>query len=140
MASFLPTFLTLCVGMNKDTRTRGVNVSLFHSLSKTFMKRKCIYNQKIWGELIAYFPLYCGEGERASFFKRFPGPCDSSGGQSPASHRSGPGFDSRSGNVGFVVDEVTWEVFSEYFGFPCQFSFHQMLHTHHHPGFLQQAD
>jgi hypothetical protein len=22
------------------------------------------------------------------------------------------------------------QVFSEYFGFPCQFSFHQLLHTH----------
>jgi hypothetical protein len=25
------------------------------------------------------------------------------------------------------------QVFSEYFGFPCQFSFHQLLHTHHLP-------
>jgi hypothetical protein len=34
--------------------------------------------------------------------------------------------------VGFVVDKVALEqVFSEYFGFPCQFSFHQLLHTHH---------
>jgi hypothetical protein len=34
--------------------------------------------------------------------------------------------------VGFVVDEVSLaQVFSEYFGFPCQFSFHQLLHTHH---------
>jgi hypothetical protein len=24
------------------------------------------------------------------------------------------------------------QVFSEYFGFPCQFSFNQLLHTHHH--------
>jgi hypothetical protein len=23
------------------------------------------------------------------------------------------------------------QVFSEYFGFPCQFSFHRLLHTHH---------
>jgi hypothetical protein len=31
-----------------------------------------------------------------------------------------------------VVDKVALEqVFSEYFGFPCQFSFHQLLHTHH---------
>jgi hypothetical protein len=35
--------------------------------------------------------------------------------------------------VGFVVDEVVLgQVFSEYFGFPCQFSFHQVLHIHHH--------
>jgi hypothetical protein len=33
--------------------------------------------------------------------------------------------------VGFVVDNVVLEqVFSEYFGFSCQFSIHQMLHTH----------
>jgi hypothetical protein len=24
------------------------------------------------------------------------------------------------------------QVFSEYFGFPCQSSFHQFLHNHHH--------
>jgi hypothetical protein len=35
----------------------------------------------------------------------------------------------------FVVDEVALgQVFSEYFGFPCQSSFHQILHRHNHPG------
>jgi hypothetical protein len=35
--------------------------------------------------------------------------------------------------VGFAVDRVLLEqVFSEYFGFLFQFSFHQLLHTHHH--------
>jgi hypothetical protein len=35
--------------------------------------------------------------------------------------------------VGFVVDKVaSGQVFSEYFGFPCQnHSFHQILHHHH---------
>jgi hypothetical protein len=34
--------------------------------------------------------------------------------------------------VGFVVDKVALgQVFSKYFGFPCQFSFHRLLHTHH---------
>jgi hypothetical protein len=34
--------------------------------------------------------------------------------------------------VGFVVDEVALEQgFSECFGFPCQFSFHRLLHIHH---------
>jgi hypothetical protein len=43
------------------------------------------------------------------------------------------GFDSRSGLVGFMVDKVALgQVFSEYFGFLCQFSFHQLLHIHHH--------
>jgi hypothetical protein len=38
------------------------------------------------------------------------------------------------GHLGFVVDKVALgQVFSEYFGFPCQFSFHRLLHTHHHP-------
>jgi hypothetical protein len=32
-----------------------------------------------------------------------------------------------------VVDKVEMgQVFSEYFGFPCQFSFHPLLHIHHH--------
>jgi hypothetical protein len=38
------------------------------------------------------------------------------------------------GHMGFVVDQVALEqgqVFSEYFGFPCQFAFHRLLHTHH---------
>jgi hypothetical protein len=40
------------------------------------------------------------------------------------------GFEPRSGNVGFVVDEVTLgQVLSEYFGFPCKFSFHRLLDT-----------
>jgi hypothetical protein len=34
-------------------------------------------------------------------------------------------------HVGFVTDKVTLgHVFSEYFGFPCQLLFHQMIHTH----------
>jgi hypothetical protein len=33
----------------------------------------------------------------------------------------------------FVVDKVALEqVFSEYFGFPCQLSFHRLLQIHHH--------
>jgi hypothetical protein len=44
-----------------------------------------------------------------------------------------PGFDPGSGQVWFVVDKVTLgQVFSEYFGFPCQSSFHQLLHNHPH--------
>jgi hypothetical protein len=35
--------------------------------------------------------------------------------------------------MGFVVDKVALgQVFSEYFGFPCQFSFHQSVHNHPH--------
>jgi hypothetical protein len=39
------------------------------------------------------------------------------------------GFESRSCNVDKVVLGL---VFSEYFGFPYQLSFHRLLHTHHH--------
>jgi hypothetical protein len=36
-------------------------------------------------------------------------------------------------SCGSVVDKVTLgQVFSEYFSFPCQSSFHQLLHNHHH--------
>jgi hypothetical protein len=38
---------------------------------------------------------------------------------------------SQVGQVGFVVDKVALgQVFSEYVGFPCQSSFHQLLHPH----------
>jgi hypothetical protein len=42
-----------------------------------------------------------------------------------------PGFDPRSGHLRFVLDKVSLgQVFSEYFGFPCQFCFHRLLHSH----------
>jgi hypothetical protein len=39
----------------------------------------------------------------------------------------------------FVIDKVALgQVFSEYFSFPCQFSFHRLLHTIiYHPGLVQ---
>jgi hypothetical protein len=44
-----------------------------------------------------------------------------------------PGFEPRSGDVGFVVNKVALgQVFSDYFGFPCQVLFHRMLNVHHH--------
>jgi hypothetical protein len=53
----------------------------------------------------------------------------------------------RSGHVGFVVDRVALgQVFCEYFGFPCQFSFHGLLQnqTFINPGWYnrptQQVD
>jgi hypothetical protein len=43
-------------------------------------------------------------------------------------------------HVGFVADKAALEkIFSEYFCFPCQSSFHQFLHHHNHPGLAQQA-
>jgi hypothetical protein len=37
----------------------------------------------------------------------------------------------RAEHVGFVVDKVALgQVFSEYFGFPCHLSFHQIPHHH----------
>jgi hypothetical protein len=42
-------------------------------------------------------------------------------------------FEPGSGQVGFVLDKVALgQVFSEYFGFPGQSSFHQLLHNHPH--------
>jgi hypothetical protein len=43
--------------------------------------------------------------------------------------------------VGYMVDKVaSGQVFSEYFGFPCQYrSFHQLLHHHDHPGQLAES-
>jgi hypothetical protein len=41
-------------------------------------------------------------------------------------------FEPRPGHMGFLVDKVALrQVSSEYFGFPCHFSFHRLLHTHH---------
>jgi hypothetical protein len=43
-----------------------------------------------------------------------------------------PGFDPRSNHVRFVVNKVALEqVFFQYLGFTCWFSFHRLLHTHH---------
>jgi hypothetical protein len=43
------------------------------------------------------------------------------------------GIEPGSGHVGFVVyKEALGMVFSENFGFPCQFSFHRLLHIHYH--------
>jgi hypothetical protein len=44
-----------------------------------------------------------------------------------------PGFKPRSDHMGFVLNKVALgQVFSEYFRFPSQFSFHQLLQIHHH--------
>jgi hypothetical protein len=38
----------------------------------------------------------------------------------------------------FLVDKAALgQVFSEYFCFPCQSSFHQFIHHHNHPGLAQ---
>jgi hypothetical protein len=39
------------------------------------------------------------------------------------------GFDPKLGHMGFVMENVVLG-FSEYHGFPCQFSFHKLLHAH----------
>jgi hypothetical protein len=42
-------------------------------------------------------------------------------------------FEPGLGHVGFVVDNVVLGLVSfKYFGFPCQFSFHHLLHSHLH--------
>jgi hypothetical protein len=48
---------------------------------------------------------------------------------------AGAEFEPTSGCVEFVMDKVVLgQVFSEYFGFPCQFLFRRLLHTHHLSG------
>jgi hypothetical protein len=49
-----------------------------------------------------------------------------------------PGFQPGSGRTAFVVKKAALgQVFSKYFFFPCQFSFHRLLHNHHHLGLAQ---
>jgi hypothetical protein len=44
----------------------------------------------------------------------------------------------RSGHVGFVMEKMAVGlIFFEYLGFPCQSSFHQILHPHNQPGQVQ---
>jgi hypothetical protein len=50
-----------------------------------------------------------------------------------------PGFAPGSSQVGFSVDKMAiGQIFSEYYGFLCQSSFHQILH-HSHTGQVQYA-
>jgi hypothetical protein len=46
-----------------------------------------------------------------------------------ASHRGSPG--SIPGQIMWDLWWTKWQLFSEYFGFPCQSTFHQLLHNHH---------
>jgi hypothetical protein len=49
-----------------------------------------------------------------------------------AYHLGGPEIYPRLGHMGFMVENMALgQVFTEYFGFPCQFSFHQLFHTYH---------
>jgi hypothetical protein len=54
-----------------------------------------------------------------------------------------PGFGPRSDHVEFMVHRVILgQVFSKYFGFPCQFSIQWLLHCDNivtHPGLVQEA-
>jgi hypothetical protein len=68
-------------------------------------------------------------------------PRHSSGGQSPASHRGGPGSNPGLVMWDFVMDEsgAGAGFLSENFGFPCQSTFHLLLHNHlhYHPRLAQ---
>jgi hypothetical protein len=49
------------------------------------------------------------------------------------SHTTTPGLEPGSSHVRFVVDKVApGQVYSEYFGLPCQSLFYQLLHNHPH--------
>jgi hypothetical protein len=44
-----------------------------------------------------------------------------------------PWFDIGTGYIGYVMNKTTLGgAATEYFGFPCQVSFHRLFHTHHH--------
>jgi hypothetical protein len=55
-------------------------------------------------------------------------PCHSTGG---SCHGGGPGSIPGKAMWDLQWTSGTGTVFSEYFGFPCQFSFHRLLHIHH---------
>jgi hypothetical protein len=59
------------------------------------------------------------------------------GPEGPLSYSQNDGKETQEkGQVGFVVDKMALgQVFSKYFGFSCQFSFHQLLHNHPHLSF-----
>jgi hypothetical protein len=51
------------------------------------------------------------------------------------------GFEPGAGQVGSVMDKLALgQVFSEYFGFPCQSTFHQIVHHYNHQGQVQLAN
>jgi hypothetical protein len=79
-------------------------------------------------------------GTAATYMPIVPAPVDYDDGEFGGMIGRGnlPQFVFASGqHVGFAVDKAALgQVFSEYFGFPCQ-SFHQFLHHHNHPGLAQ---
>jgi hypothetical protein len=107
-------------------------------LCSYFSNWKCVFYRYYtgWSVCCQYHASVPAHNMAASsmyiFIPHKIGPDHSSGSWLPASHRGSPG--SILGQVvGFVVGEVALgQVFSKYFGFPCQFSFHWLLHTHHH--------
>jgi hypothetical protein len=103
----------------------GTSGGLLWTRLWTFGFRKILRNSWVAAQLAA-----SQEGRSSAELVSWP--CYRSGWYSPASHCGGPWLDPRSGHVGFVVDKVAMrQVFSEYFGFPCQSSYHRLLHTHH---------
>jgi hypothetical protein len=59
--------------------------------------------------------------------------CKSEGKRAALAYMTRPGFKTWFRHVGFMVNKVALgQIFSEYFGFPCQSSFHQFLHNHYH--------
>jgi hypothetical protein len=79
---------------------------------------RCWLVGKIKAQLSLYLLMYQGRAIVQAVSRRLP----------TAAARIRP----RSGHVGFVVDKVVLgQVFDEYFGFPCQFSFLLLFHNHH---------
>jgi hypothetical protein len=104
-----------------------------HKPAKDESETSCVRKQKHIFEKLLYFGIWRRVHFIPSFLVNyFMRPSHSSGGKSPASHRGGPGS-----SPVHVIWDLWWtkcywrQAFSEYFGFPCQFSFHRLLHTPH---------
>jgi hypothetical protein len=82
-----------------------------------------------------YFPqkIWNISREQKQLSKMISRPRHSSGGQSPASHRGGR-VQTRVWSCGILwwTKVVLGQVFFENFGFPCQSTFHLLLHNHLH--------
>jgi hypothetical protein len=75
------------------------------------------YSDALYNVKIPYLPLSFGRAISQALIAGFPTQLS--------------GFDYRLGHLGFMVNKIAvGQVLSKYFGFSCQFSFGQLLHTH----------
>jgi hypothetical protein len=91
-----------------------------HNVTRTVLSRVKVTS---WGTI----PLR-GQPLKVHHMYIHTRPCHSSGGYSLGRW---PDFEPESHHMRFVLDKMELgQIFSKYFGFPCQSSFHQLLHNH----------